>query len=306
MNNLKEKLSMLVWALEHKRVVYIDYPVHQNVGDQLIWIGAIRLLESRGIEIIAQFSRYNYSRKKILDLKRQYGDSFSIVLHGGGNWGDIYRTHQECRLRVIRDFPDMNVVIFPQTVYYVHDKTRESDLRAFSSHKSLQIFVRDSRSLDLLRGFHLDCKTCPDTAHMLWKDGLLPLAVDGPAEGALVWRRIDKESCAPRISGSFDWKQSISMRRKLWTKSMQLASNLRLGFRADQVIAASWHRVCEQQCVETAKVVSRHSSVDTDRLHGHILASLLSIPNNVGDNSYGKNSSYINEWMNGSELVEVH
>ena len=37
--------------------------------------------------------------------------------------------------------------------------------------------------------------------------------------------------------------------------------------------------------------------VISDRLHGHILATLMQIPNILIDNSYGKLSSFYDTWM---------
>ena len=48
-----------------------------------------------------------------------------------------------------------------------------------------------------------------------------------------------------------------------------------------------------------------YEAVESDRLHAHILSCLMSIPNKIHDNSYGKNSSYIMEWTKDSPLVEL-
>ena len=41
---------------------------------------------------------------------------------------------------------------------------------------------------------------------------------------------------------------------------------------------------------------SRYSFVISTRLHGHILASIMMIDNKVIDNSYGKNSAFVEMW----------
>jgi pyruvyl transferase EpsO len=50
---------------------------------------------------------------------------------------------------------------------------------------------------------------------------------------------------------------------------------------------------------------SRHERVESNRLHAHILSCLLSIPNHIGDNSYGKNSRYISAWTAANPLVTL-
>ena len=50
---------------------------------------------------------------------------------------------------------------------------------------------------------------------------------------------------------------------------------------------------------------SRYESVETSRLHGHILSSLLGKPNTVIDNSYGKNANYYYTWMHEAPDVRL-
>jgi Exopolysaccharide biosynthesis protein len=45
--------------------------------------------------------------------------------------------------------------------------------------------------------------------------------------------------------------------------------------------------------------------VVTDRLHGHILACLMDKKHVVIDNSYGKNSTYMNQWTIESPLTTL-
>ena len=91
-------------------------------------------MEANGIDVIASFSAYNYSARKINSLRQKYGDSFSLVFHGGGNFGDLYGKHQQLRLAALRDFPGMDILWFPQTVYY-DDKTHmKRELEAILSN----------------------------------------------------------------------------------------------------------------------------------------------------------------------------
>ena len=40
-----------------------------------------------------------------------------ILLNGGGNFGDLWRSHSEFRIKVINNFRTNKIIIFPQTVF---------------------------------------------------------------------------------------------------------------------------------------------------------------------------------------------
>jgi len=56
---------------------------------------------------------------------------------------------------------------------------------------------------------------------------------------------------------------------------------------------------------DAVAIFGGHGSVISDRLHAHILACLMEIPNTIYDNSYGKNSRYISTWTAASPLVNL-
>ena len=62
--------------------------------------------------------------------------------------------------------------------------------------------------------------------------------------------------------------------------------------------AAAWARI-ERGC----RLLSRGRVVLTDRLHAHILCTMLGIPHVVLDNHYGKVQNFIASWTSGSPLV---
>lgn len=45
--------------------------------------------------------------------------------------------------------------------------------------------------------------------------------------------------------------------------------------------------------------------ITTDRLHAHLLACLMEIPNTIWNNSYGKNHTYVTAWTGSSNLVQL-
>src|SRR3546814_11822273 len=108
MRSLKARLQAVRGLVPLDRpVLYLDYPVHLNIGDLLINLGTEAWFGSAGYEIACRASVFDFGRR---DAGRISPDS-SIVLHGGGNFGDLYPIHQEfreigrasCRERVCQD-----------------------------------------------------------------------------------------------------------------------------------------------------------------------------------------------------------
>lgn len=66
-----------------------------------------------------------------------------------------------------------------------------------------------------------------------------------------------------------------------------------------------WINYATKLVGEAVDLFSRFEVVTTDRLHAHILSCLMSIPNTVLNNSYGKNYSYVDAWTGSSNLVNL-
>ena len=53
---------------------------------------------------------------------------------------------------------------------------------------------------------------------------------------------------------------------------------------------------------EGMNLISGHRLVLTNRLHGHILSTLMGIPNILMPNAYHKNEAFFQNWMNGISI----
>ena len=99
-------------------VVLLDFPNHGNVGDSAIWRGEVTWLRqtvgaSRFVCEIA-----NYCNEQ---LRAVLKDAGTILLHGGGNLGDLWPTHQVFRERILDEFPDRRVIQLPQSIQFQSD-----------------------------------------------------------------------------------------------------------------------------------------------------------------------------------------
>ena len=146
-------------------VVLLDFPNHGNVGDSAIWRGEVTWLRqtvgaSRFVCEIA-----NYCNEQ---LRAVLKDAGTILLHGGGNLGDLWPTHQVFRERILDEFPDRRVIQLPQSIQFQSDGILSSARQAFGRHKRFTLLVREQRSFEIARrDFQCDVRVCPDMAFAL-------------------------------------------------------------------------------------------------------------------------------------------
>ena len=193
MDALKLRLGALAEAIPAgSPVIYLDIPIHLNVGDLLIFAGTERLLVRHMRQVTHRFSSKDYAR--FLDAVT---DRHVLVLHGGGNLGDLWPEHEAVRQDILRRFPHNRVVIFPQTVHFRDMENAAACGAAYRDHPDCTLFVRDETSREVAeRHMGVPCRTAPDTAHYLWRSGDI-FGADSGGQGELVFRRPDQEAARP-------------------------------------------------------------------------------------------------------------
>ena len=123
-------------------VALLDYPNHSNVGDSAIWLGETDFLAQLGARIVYVCDVETYDERA---LRARIGDGL-ILLHGGGNLGDLWPRHQELRERVVADFPDNDIVQLPQTIHFRDPASAERAGRLVDRHEHFTLLVRDTLS----------------------------------------------------------------------------------------------------------------------------------------------------------------
>src|SRR5690606_7979271 len=134
--------------------------------------------------------------------------------------------------------------------------------------------------------------------------------------GALRISRVDDEAGgagdiagAPHIDMLTDWPQFVGRRERrieLFRRAYGAFFRRGMGRMANRVLSPLWIGYSGRLIADAAKLFARHQLIVTDRLHGHILACLLDRSSIVLDNSYGKNSRYVQAWTRPSELVVLN
>ncbi|MFZ5526156.1 MAG: polysaccharide pyruvyl transferase family protein [Pseudomonadota bacterium] len=300
MGELQQKHGTLVELMGTSRLHYLDIPFHGNVGDLLIMLGSWRFFQKNKANVVAVSAYFNFNSAKV-----RPGDV--ILFHGGGNFGDIYGPFQKFREAVVADFPKNRIVLMPQSIHFSSQAALRQCADIFRGHQDLHIFVRDQESFEVARHMTQNVYLAPDMAHHLW-----PIAsMTSPIYKELLLLRRDDEKGAESDSAvdSFDWDDVVNATWRFFMSQIversvtQFKLRFGLGWLFGNWFAKLWIWQSERFVEKAIKKFSQYETVRSDRLHAHILSMLMSKPNRIMDNSYGKNSRYINCWTKASPLV---
>jgi exopolysaccharide biosynthesis predicted pyruvyltransferase EpsI len=270
-------------------VALVDAPRQRNVGDSLIFAGELAYLRGLGLRIryLADLWTYDATR-----LRRALPEG-PVLLHGGGNLGDLWPGHQALRERVVRELPDRRVVQLPQSVHFEDGAHAERARDVFAAHDDLHLLLRDSLSMqkaaDLFPG--VPATFCPDMA-LGWE------APSGKSAGeeVLVIARADHEAASDLGAVDHAWVDGARTRRTDWTD-----------WNAGRVRRAQWQllnrlgsltliRLNHANIANAVTLYGTSRVVVSDRLHAHVLAALLGTPHVVLDNSYRKVSTIYGDY----------
>jgi pyruvyl transferase EpsO len=282
----------------------VDFPDHANVGDSAIWLGTTAFfrrqhgVEPRYVASIAAFSP--------AALRRAHPEG-PILIHGGGNFGDLWPRHQAFREQLLETFPDRLIVQLPQSVHYHDARLADRTARLIARHGNVRLLVRDQPSLELAAA-RFDCavRLCPDLALCLG-----PMArPTAPRVDVLCLFRTDRERAAhhslpkTRLDVEVsDWLGEARLPVRLHELSAVLA-RLRSGPRRSAALRlARYEAAAAARVVRGCRLLSSGRLVVTDRLHAHLLSLLLAIPHAVLDNTYGKLGRFLDAWTGAAEGV---
>lgn len=312
-HNLKKKLESIIESklspLIDNDYVYWDLPYHVNIGDTLIWQGTLDFLENKPYKMLdfGSFLTSNLS---------QLNHDTIILLHGGGNFGDIYFSHQNFRKNVIEKYPNNKIILLPQTIYYESKIAEEQDLKLLSQHKNLYLCVRDQLSYDLACKYLTESKVLllPDMAFCIKGQIFTKSKTTG---NKLLMNRIDVE--ATLVNQKYIEYTDLQSDWPTFEKTPMHYSFLRILLYFNKKIFKDKRQTFIVKCANTYAMnymrkklintginfINEFDVVYTTRLHGCILSLLLDKKIVLLDNSYGKNKAYYNAWLKESSNIEV-
>ena len=287
------------------QVTLFDFPNHPNVGDSSIWLGEEYYLSSRVKARIVAVDDFKLTER----AKPVIPEETIILIHGGGNLGDLYPHHQALREHVITQYRHHRVVQLPQSIHFQDVKKEMQCSRIFKGHKDFHLLVRDYSSQKTAEKLHDGpVYLCPDMALCL---DTMPRTTKPrhPIQGLL---RTDDEKVTADASTtlnpgsivSADWlEEPNSIARKLTTRIERLQTRFprRLAM-LHGLKRRLYHRLAWERFRRGCDILSSGEVVITDRLHGHIMCTLMNIPHVVLDNSYRKIGNFRDAWGTGEEL----
>lgn len=285
------------------RCVLLDFPAHGNVGDSAIWLGERAWLERRGVEITYVCDRTTFSKSAVADAV----GTGTILLHGGGNFGDIWQPHQAFRQEVITSFPHNRIVQLPQTLHFQNPDELERARAIVNAHDHLLILCRDRESHAFARThFRAQAVLCPDMAFQLGH-------IDPPGERGpgVVWlARTDPESAIGEMRRPTNGLEPTDWLTDTPTAVVAAAQHLQDRLRRDPSDRAAileapalYDAVARERVLRGCRTLAAGQVVVTDRLHGHILCELMGLPHVLLDNNYGKLRRFFQTWTWRSRLV---
>jgi pyruvyl transferase EpsO len=303
-------------------LVYVDYPVHDNVGDQLINLGTEVFFSENNLNVKARFSindlclvdvpdgRPVVPRETFRALDRILAGKATLVCHGGGNFGTLYRKYNAFRLHLLSRYQATPIVVLPQTVHFENEAAQRETMEAFRRHGSALVFARDSKSLELLRTAGVPSQLSPDMAHALWRSASFATP-SSEGVGELVLARRDKETkispgalSSRRGSQWMDWPDLAQGWESEFVRAFAaIQRRNRFVPLGSKTLQLCWYGYRDLLVRRAVAAFGRVKTIYTDRLHALLLGALLGKETLFMDNSYGKLGSYWSDWLRSSTRI---
>jgi len=288
--------------LDDAPVALVDFPDHANVGDSAIWLGERAFFDRHAIRIGYCSSLKTHSPD---ELAAAVPDGGTVFLHGGGNFGTMWQAHQGFRIEQLRRLRGHRIVQLPQSLFFDNDAAVAETARAIEQHGRFTLLVRDVPSFQFARR-HFPCEVllCPDIAFYIG-----PLERLRPGVDIFFLLRTDHERAIDgeieanaRTVASGDW---LIESRHAIRRVSAMARLFSLGDDPRLARLKKYDRLAQARLKRGIGLLSSGEVLVTDRLHGHILATLLGISHVALDNSYRKLGNFIDAWTSEIDIVHV-
>lgn len=290
---------------EGSSVALLDFPNHSNVGDSAIWIGESVYLAHRKDLTVKYVCEGIVSSANFPKISPQY----VILIHGGGNFGDLWPRHHQFRERIIHQYQGSRIIQLPQSIHFQDDQNFKKCRDILNLHPDFHLIVRDSESLDLAdRIYDGPAYLCPDMALCM---GAVPRTAK-PRHPIVCLMRTDKEKA---VLDSMEFCDHASLYITDWLDepfSVAFWANAKLDRlqgkfprwteSLDGMKPFLFQRLATERFKRGCDILCSGEVVITDRLHGHIMCCLLGIPHVVLDNSYRKIGNFRDAWKTGESL----
>lgn len=293
-NLIEETLTPLIENFG--KIALFDFPNYANVGDSAIWLGTMDFLKEN-----APYSSIVWM-SDIKSLNPENLPTFDkdtvLIINGGGNFGDLWNEHQTHRELIVSRYLENRVIQLPQSIHFENEENLERTKATLEKHNDFHLVVRDSESFDIAKNISKDSLyLCPDMAFYIRK---IP-KLKKPEHSIVALMRTDKEGAIFTDDGDseipvFDWLSEPKSAAMHFDKFMKHYPSINRIFRP-----FLYRRLAEERFKRGCNLLMQGNVVITDRLHAHIMCSLLGITSIVMDNSYGKIHNFLDAWDSKSD-----
>lgn len=306
---LRTMIDEALLPLINSDYVLWGLPYYINPGDTLIWEGTLSLLKGCRKKCLGTCGWDEY---KYVPLDK----SVTILIMGGGYFGDLWRGGWQPVMDTITRYPDNPIVILPQSIHYDNEQTASEDASRLDECKNLTICTRDEQSYNYAKSIFCKARTLlvPDLAFHanLTKLRLFSVKESKPA---LFLKRNDKElpkgiSYTPSsLTDVSDWPDMGYESSRVFQKVNRCYEKIRAHKGRFFNCLKTWLMLYAHRNVvlfDAVRFLSRYETIYTTRLHTMILAFMLGKRVFIIDNSYRKVSGCFETWLQGCENVSIY
>lgn len=254
------------WGSEKKIFVLLSTD-YSNLGDHAMTFAHIKLIQDN----FPQYKVYEVlvgdTLKCLGSIKKYINKEDIITFKGGGNIGMEYFREELIRRKVIKDFPNNRLIMFPQTVFFPSTRQGKKEfnntVKVFNGHSDFHAFFRDKTSYDTMKLYvNKNIYLTPDIVFSL---GTLDGYTRNP-HGAVTCLRRDVEG----IYSENDKSVIYSILNNRFDKDVLITDTIK-----DYKIETK-DRLDELESMW--ETIANAKLIITDRLHGMIFAALLGTP----------------------------
>jgi exopolysaccharide biosynthesis predicted pyruvyltransferase EpsI len=259
-------------------------------------LGEEIIIDELNINIKARYTDWKFFNSKEDAFDYIINPDDTILMHGGGNFGDIWRIHSDYRNKFIARFKDNKFVVFPQTINYQNQSLIKKDYKKLLQNNNLYIMTRclDSHDFAKKNFPKITSMYVPDPAFMLGP--LRPISE--PIYDILILRRTDKESKFQFTEWEASYLEILSFRYTYldvdWyffkEEKYLYMSNY---YKDDYPITSPNTTIHIQEILDQRKllvnrIMSQGRIIVTDRMHASIYGLLLGKVHIIVDDLYKK------------------
>lgn len=262
------------------KVYFCDAATYNNLGDQAIALAMERFIK----DLVGEDCFFEIGQDQLLrkwkSLRNAITEDDVICLSGGGNMGDLYPRFEAIRRKILKNYPNNRIIIFPQTIDYSKDNYGQKELLRsvdiYNKHQNILLCAREQKSYSIMREYYQNVCLVPDIVFYLY--GKLDLKKCKKKNEIGLCFRNDKESIV-----------SDETKQMMFQKFLNAGYNIvELDTMVPQSIQINDEKSRRLQVVSKITEFQECDCIITDRLHGMIFSILADTPCIVVDNSNHK------------------